>query len=154
DLVEGLAITKRPSRIRIAPMPAGGTLFYVFNTRHGIFADPDLRRITADSVRRRDLAKVWNTDASSRYLPDGIPGSTPQGRLAPRITSRRKPHTRRSAVLYTIDSGTAPSEQAAILRQDLRRLGIDLTVKTLPYDTFVKQVNAANPAFDIALGPM
>jgi hypothetical protein len=154
DVVEGLALPAPPSALRIDPFPSGASAFYVFNTRRGIFADPALRGKVADSVRRRELATAWRADASSRYLPDGIPGSSPQARLAPRVTRSRTTSARRTAVLYTIDAGTAPSEQAAILRDDLRKLGIDLTVKALQYTDFVKQVDAPDPDFDIALGPL
>jgi hypothetical protein len=100
--------------------PATGLDLLAFNTRHGPFTDPHLRRAAAAALDRRAMAGVWNEIPITKLVPDGVLS----GAGAPIAPPRRQANGHdRTAVLYICgDPGNAIVGE--IVRADLRPLGI------------------------------
>ena len=103
----------------------------VFNTRRPLFRDAALRQAVNYALDRPALAAVWREPAADGYIPPAVAGyrsasiyptSGPDLRRARRLVGRRARH----AVLYFCND--APSRVANIVRSDLSRIGISVSI--------------------------
>ena len=91
---------------------------------------------------------------TDQYLPPGIPGfadariypPTPALAAARRLAGRKP----RKAVLYTCNV-TPCDQQAQIIRAGLAGIGIDLEVKTFPFNKMFQRLSRDGEPFDLAL---
>jgi ABC-type transport system substrate-binding protein len=127
---------------------------FVFNVKRPLFRDNlALRRAVNFAVDRPSLTPGVQSDPSDQYLPRGLPGFK-QARLYPlsgpdvrRARALARGHTRGGkAVLLTTDR---PDDRAAaqILRQNLRTIGLDLEIQSLPLLSFYPRLAKAD--FDL-----
>jgi peptide/nickel transport system substrate-binding protein len=132
--------------------------YLLLNSRRPLFASTRLRRAVNFAVDRGALARTAGPDFSGlptdQYLPTGMPGFRdadiyPLGRpnLA-RARSLAGPGHRR-AVMYTCNL-PACLEVGAIVRANLRAIGIDVDVKSFPLlPMFAREFTKGEP-FDLA----
>jgi peptide/nickel transport system substrate-binding protein len=136
--------------------PALGLRYLVLNTQRPLFANVRLRRAVSYAIDRTALARIWN-----RYFEAGtLGGGSPSADYLPpgmRVSSMHVPYPlradvkkarslagtkRREAVLFTCDEPPCP-QQAAVIKADLRKIGIDVIVKAFPVG--VMYARAAEP---------
>jgi YVTN family beta-propeller protein len=131
--------------------------YLLLNSRRPLFASPRMRQAVNFAVDRSALAKMAGPGYSGlptdQYLPTGMPGFRdadiyPLGRpnvaRAQRLAGRRHRH----AVMYTCNL-SACLNLAAIVRANLRDVGIDVEVKSFSiYPMFAREYTKGEP-FDI-----
>jgi YVTN family beta-propeller protein len=132
----------RAGRQQLFTRPDPVLASFAFNTRRGPFVDVRLRRAVNYAIDRRALAEDTGFGEpglpTDQYIPQGIPGFEdaaiyPLG--GPELADARRlaGSVERDAVLYTCDTPGCTS-QAAILRSNLRAIGIQLEVRQFPID--------------------
>jgi ABC-type transport system substrate-binding protein/streptogramin lyase len=123
----------RPRRYFTTPLLATDEL--AFDTRHGLFADPRLRRAVNYALDRPALAAALGDLATGNYLPPGMPGSNerqvypltgPDLRRARALAGAR---TGRAVLAVCSDPGCI--ELGQIIRANLGRIGIRIQLQ--PY---------------------
>jgi DNA-binding SARP family transcriptional activator/ABC-type transport system substrate-binding protein/DNA-binding beta-propeller fold protein YncE len=131
----------------------------VMNTSRAPMSDVRLRRAVNEAIDRRSLAAVGGfagtqLPPADAYLPPGIPGSggkavyplTPDVARARRLLGDR--HVR--AVLYTCDSARC-KDDAAIVRTDLARVGIDVGVRSFATLSLYRRLARRGEPFDLGI---
>ena len=133
--------------------------FLLLNTQRPLFRDVRLRRAVNFALDRRALARLGIPTGglperpTDQYLPPGMPGFsesriyplTPDLAKARRLAGRK----RRSAVLYTCN--ISPCDQGAqVIKANLAAIGIDVLVKTFPFETMFGRLSRKGEPFDIA----
>ena len=96
----------------------------VFNTGRPLFRDVRVRRAVNAALDRRALAAARQEAPTDQLLPAAIPGVRPSPLPPPRIT---RLGARRHAVLYA-QCGVGTSKLPALIRSQLSRIGIDVSV--------------------------
>ncbi len=112
--------------------PGSLTRFLLFNTLRGPFTDARLRRAVALAVDRTALGAVDAGKPASLLIPPGIPGyqkrnvypATPQVAQARKLVGKR-----RLRVVLASQQLSPNTEFVPILRKNLARIGIDLSVR-------------------------
>jgi ABC-type transport system substrate-binding protein/tRNA A-37 threonylcarbamoyl transferase component Bud32 len=127
----GSAAARRgQQRYFLEPQP--GVDEIVFNTQRPLFRDLRLRRAVNYALDRPALAAVWGERATDGYIPPAVPAfraphvyptSGPDLRSARRLAGTK----RRRAVLYFCGD-PANRRIADIVRLDLSRIGIDVSI--------------------------
>ena len=118
-------------RYNIGAAPGVDSL--AFNTRRPLFSDVRIRRAVNYALNRRELAAVFQETVTDRYVPPVVPGGTSQPAYSlagPDLTKARQlmPDQRpRKASVYACGD-PANLRVAAILRANLKPLGIDVSV--------------------------
>ena len=92
-------------------------------------------------------------DPTDHYLPPGMPGFR-DAHVYPMTADVAKARKlarggERTAVLYTCDSSPCP-EQAQIVKTDLAAIGLQVHIKTVPYDTYFTTLGKPGHPFDLA----
>jgi len=123
----------RPRRYVATPLLATDEL--AFDTRHGLFANPRLRRAVNYALDRPALAAALGDLVTGNYLPPGMPGSRqrhvyPLGRPDPRQARALAGALSGRAVL-AVCSDPGCIEAGQIIRADLGRIGIRIQLR--PY---------------------
>jgi peptide/nickel transport system substrate-binding protein len=117
-------------RYRAAQAP--GVDMIAFNTKRPPFSDVRMRRAASFAIDRRALAAVFSEGITDRYVPPVISRSaTGQAYpLDPDLTKARQLAGTRTARKATVYACGDPSNIriAGILRENLARIGIDLSV--------------------------
>jgi YVTN family beta-propeller protein len=150
----------RAGRQQLFTRPDSVLASFAFNTRRGPFVDPRLRRAVNYAIDRRALAEDTGFGEpglpTDQYMPPGLPGFEdaaiyPLG--GPEVADARRLAGRveRDAVLYTCDTPGCTS-QAAILRSNLRAIGIHLEVRQFPIDEMFDRTlrGPANEPWDLS----
>jgi DNA-binding SARP family transcriptional activator/ABC-type oligopeptide transport system substrate-binding subunit/DNA-binding beta-propeller fold protein YncE len=119
-----------------------GVSYFVLNTSRPLFAHENLRRAVGFAIDRRTLdAQPWAAGfhpglPASQDLAPGVPGYRDR-RIYPtdgpdvERARRLAGPGRHRAVMLTCDNAPCP-QWGAIVRHDLARIGIDVTVRRLP----------------------
>jgi oligopeptide transport system substrate-binding protein len=148
------------SRFFIRPAPR--LLYVIINTSGRLFRNNlALRRAVNFAIDRPALVRVYGrygASPSDQYLPRAMPGFR-DSRIYPlngpdlkKARALAKGRTRGGkALLYAI----APPPQfdlldAQIIKQNLAKIGLDVTIKQFPVDEWVRQISAPGAAFDLA----
>jgi YVTN family beta-propeller protein len=131
--------------------------YLLLNSRRPLFATARMRRAVNFAVDRRALAATAGQGFSGlptdQYLPAGMPGyrdadiyplGTPNLARARRLAG----HGRHRAVMYTCNR-PACARVAEIVRANLRRIGIDVTIKPFALTTMFAHEFTRGAAFDI-----
>jgi YVTN family beta-propeller protein len=131
--------------------------YLLLNSRRPLFASPRMRQAVNFAVDRSALAKTAGPGYSGlptdQYLPTGMPGFRdadiyPLGRpnvaRAQRLAGRRHRH----AVMYTCNL-SACLTLAAIVRANLRDIGIDVEVKSFSLGPMFAREHTKGEPFDI-----
>lgn len=141
-----------------------GLRMLALNTSRPLFSDPRLRRAVAYAIDRSALADQERrffsagpfggggpTDA---YLPHGMPGAS-RGDVYPvagpnlaRARALVDPGPRRRAIFYTCNKPPCP-QQAAIVRSNLRAIGIDVEVREFSKPVMYTRASEAQAPYDI-----
>ena len=141
-------------------MPASFLRYFVLNTSSALFKDNErLRRAVNFAIDREALLRARGPLAgflTDQYLPPGLPGfkdahiyplERPDLRLARQFASGA---TRRgNAVLYA-PASTLGSTQAQIVKANLARIGLEVTIKKIPESLYFQKVATPDEPFDIA----
>src|SRR5262245_17047662 len=123
----------REGRQRYFPEVSRGVLWLVFNTRRPLFRSLRLRRAVNYALDRPALAAPWGAPPADDYVPRAISGQQsehiypvdgPDLRTARRLAGGR----RRDARLYFCRGNPARSRTADIVRRDLDRIGIAVSL--------------------------
>jgi peptide/nickel transport system substrate-binding protein len=149
------------NKSRFWVVPANNLRMFVLNTSRPLFTNnPKLRQAVNFAVDRaallRERGPLGGTP-TDQYLPPGMPGFTNE-----RIYPLKAPDLRTArrlakgnlrggkAVLYTsaIPLGLA---QAQIVKENLRKIGIDLEIKSFPFPVLVEKMRTRGEPFDIGL---
>jgi peptide/nickel transport system substrate-binding protein len=139
--------------------PSPTLAFIALNTHRPLFRDVRLRKAVNYALDRRAIARLGNPyeplpeRPTDQYLPPGIPGFadariyplTPDVAAARRFAGRKQ----RKAVLYTCNV-TPCDQHAQIIRAGLAGIGIDLEVKTFPFNTMFERLSRDGEPFDLA----
>jgi ABC-type transport system substrate-binding protein len=142
---------KQPGRPWHTFVPAPGTAFLAFNTGRGIFRNARWRKAVNLVIDRPALAGVSGAQPTDRYLPpmQGVdPGTHVYPVGAPTAANIAKAralvgNATGRALLETCQQ-TDCKARAGILKQDLARIGIRLTVRT-----YNNVQSTAPPGYDI-----
>ena len=142
---------KQPGRPWHTFVPAPGTAFLAFNTGRGIFRNARWRKAVNLVIDRPALAGVSGAQPTDRYLPpmQGVdPGTHVYPVGAPTAANIAKAralvgNATGHALLETCQQ-TDCKARAGILKQDLARIGIRLTVRT-----YNNVQSTAPPGYDI-----
>jgi YVTN family beta-propeller protein len=133
--------------------------FYILNTHRPLFSDIRLRRAVNYAIDRTALAQLGNPGLplpehpTDHYLPPGIPGYR-DVRTYPLTADPAKARqlaqgNGRTAVLYTCEDTTC-EQQAQIVKTDLAAIGLQVQVKTFPFNTLVARIARSGEPFDLA----
>jgi ABC-type transport system substrate-binding protein/streptogramin lyase len=140
----------RPRRYFVTPLLATDEL--AFNTRHGLFADPRLRRAVSYALDRPALAAALGDLVADRYLPPGMPSprerhvSPPTGPDLRRARALAGPRTGRAVLAVCSDPGCLQLGQ--IIQTDLKRIGLHIQLR--PYAGAISPATS-RPGADIVL---
>jgi ABC-type transport system substrate-binding protein len=124
----------QPRRYFATPLLATDEL--AFHTRHGPFADPQLRRAASYALDRPALAAALGDLATGNYLPPGMPGSHHR-----QVYPVSGPDLQRARALAGARAGRAvlavcgePGciEAGQIIRANLARIGIHIQLRPYP----------------------
>jgi peptide/nickel transport system substrate-binding protein len=141
---------------------ADGTVLQtlVLNTERELFRNnAKLRRAVGFAVDRRALIRVFSPyygSPSDQFLSPGVAGFRKAEIYPPRANPERasalaKGHTRsRTAVLYVAET-TEFTTQAQLVRQMLRRIGLEVEIRAFPSDVFASKISTRGEPFDMAL---
>jgi YVTN family beta-propeller protein len=131
---------------------------FVFNTQSGPFADPRLRRAVNYAIDRPELSKdtaYGNVGRpTDQYIPPVIPGFDDAAIYpldGPDVAAARRlaGDGRHRAVLYTCNRPGC-TRNAQILQSTLDAIGIDLEVRELAFEPFIRAIlGPGPPAWDI-----
>ncbi len=145
--------------------PAATILYEAMNTARPAFKNQLVRQAVSWALDRPALSRVAGfgvEQPTDKYLPPQIAGSQDEKSIYP-ITSPTSADISKAksliaqsgvktpihAVLYTCNAAPCP-DRAAILQQNLKQIGIDLTIKEFTRGVqFTKEGNKGEP-FDIA----
>ena len=139
------------------PIPAEDGV--VFNATRPLFRDVRVRRAVEYALDRRRLSASYADLPTDGIVPPAVPGF---GRahvypLTPDLVTARRlaGHTRRRAVLYYCTNGpfggTGHAHVAAIIRANLARIGISVSIVAPPcsadnrYDAHSRQADPSSP---------
>ena len=140
----------RPRRYFVTPLLATDEL--AFDTRHGPFTDPRLRRAASYALDRPTLAAALGDLVTDRYLPPGMPAlrdrhvSPLTGPDLRRARVLAGPRTGRVVLAVCSDPGCLRLGQ--IIQADLERIG--LHIKLRPYAGAIASATSL-PGADIVL---
>ena len=139
--------------------PAAQLDYFVLNTHRPLFSDVRMRQAVNYAIDRRALAQRGDrfsplpAHPTDHYLPPGMPGfrdAHVYPMTADVATARKLARGgERTAVLYTCDSSPCP-EQAQIVKTDLAAIGLQVHIKTVPYDTYFTTLGKPGHPFDLA----
>ena len=139
--------------------PAAQLDYFVLNTHRPLFSDVRMRQAVNYAIDRRALAQRGDrfsplpAHPTGHYLPPGMPGFRNANvyPMTPDVAKARKLARggNRTAVLYTCDSSPCP-EQAQIVKADLAAIGLQVHIKTVPYDTYFTTLGKPGHPFDLA----
>ena len=151
-------------RYFVNPMLALG--FAALNTTRPLFANARMRRAVNYAIDRRALAKqgspvsgpgAFTTIPTDQYLPSTMPGFErtsiyPLDGDLP-MARRLAGGGRHNAVLYTCKPAPASfcERQAVIIKQDLQRIGINVEIRTFPFNVMVARMQRRGEPWDIGL---
>jgi YVTN family beta-propeller protein len=151
----------RNGRQRYFSNPIGGVRMLVLNSSRGVFADPTMRRAAAAAVDRSELAATLRATfsagsqgggpATAHLLPPAVPGAPPLEAPPPAdlALARRLARGRSAtALMYTCNKPPCP-QVARLVKRDLARIGIDVTVELLPTAVMFGRALAPNSPWDI-----
>jgi YVTN family beta-propeller protein len=144
---------------------ANGARYLHMNTSRPLFASARLRRAVNFAIDRKALAaqgarfaevNPFNSGKpSDDYVPPVMTGardfhvyplSRPDIRRAKQLAGR----IRATAIMYT--PNLPPwLQEAQVVRQDLKPLGIDVQVKEMPIDRFFQRIRRAGEPYDLAV---
>jgi peptide/nickel transport system substrate-binding protein len=133
------------------------TQYIALNTTRPLFKDLKTRQAVAYAINRTALFRVAGLNAgrpNDQILPPGLPGyqpveifpNTPDVAKAKALMGGRTA----KAVLY---AGNDPisTPQAEIIRQNLKAIGIEVTVKRLPFAVQITKAGTRGEPFDMNL---
>jgi ABC-type oligopeptide transport system substrate-binding subunit len=113
--------------------PMLGARYIAFNSEHGIFADPTVRRAAALAIDRRTLAAAWETTPSDQVLSPAFRGYVDRNMYplsASRERARSLMHGRSGNALMPIPSDCdACAATARIVQRDLAAIGIEVAIR-------------------------
>jgi ABC-type oligopeptide transport system substrate-binding subunit len=148
----------RAGRQQLFTQPALSLYYFLFNRRHGPFADVKLRRAVAYAIDRRALAAHTGLGQRGRptdqFIPPGVPGFEdaviyPLGGADLARARELAGADRHRAVLYTCDFPDC-TRHAQILRTNLGAIGIDLDVRQFPLGEFFGRIQRPGEPWDMA----
>jgi ABC-type oligopeptide transport system substrate-binding subunit/DNA-binding SARP family transcriptional activator len=122
-----------PNEQRYFLTPMLGARYLAFNSEHGIFADPTVRRAAALAIHRRTLAAAWGTTPSDQVLSPAFRGYVDRN-MYPLSASTAKARSlmdgRSGNALMPISSDCdACAATARIVQRDLAAIGIDVAIR-------------------------
>jgi YVTN family beta-propeller protein len=133
--------------------------YFVLNTHRPLFSDVRLRQAVNYALDRRALAQRGDrfsplpAQPTDHYLPPGMPGFRDAHvyPMTPDLVKARKLARggERTAVLYTCNSSPCP-EQAQIVKTDLAAIGLQVQIKTVPFETYFTTLDKPGHPFDLA----
>ena len=133
--------------------------FLELNTHRPLFKDARLRQAVNYAIDRRALADHGDglnslpEQVNEQYLPPDMPGyrNVPIYPLTPDLAKARElaGHKHRDAVLYTCNYPQC-EEQAQIITNDLRGIGVDVHVKTFTSADVFEQAARPGAPYDLA----
>jgi peptide/nickel transport system substrate-binding protein len=133
--------------------------FLHLNTHRPLFKDARLRQAVNYAIDRRALADHGDgynplpEQVNEQYLPPDMPGyrNVPIYPITPDLAKARElaGHKHRNAVLYTCNYSQC-AEQAQIITNDLRGIGIDLHIKAFATKYVSEQANKPGAPYDLA----
>jgi ABC-type transport system substrate-binding protein len=150
----------RPNKSQLFRRPGDGVRMVVMNTSRPLFRNNvKLRQAVNFALDRpallRERGGPQTGELTDQYLPPGSPGYEnahvyPLGK--PNLSRARglaRGHTRGAkAVLYTQDSGPGVP-QAQIVKADLKRIGIDVTIKEFPGPVMFQKIFTPREPWDL-----
>ncbi len=129
--------------------------FLILNTRHGPFADLQMRRAANLAIDRealtRDLLQGTATQAvgaiprAFEWAVDPELEPYPHDPARARQLIREAGYEGASVTFYATESGSgmlAPREMAAAIQADLAAVGLQVNIETYEWNTFLDRVNA------------
>ena len=125
------AAKRGAERYFLEPMPVVDAV--VFNTNRPLFRNAQLRRAVSYALDRPALAAVVRHVPDDQLIPPAVRGF-PAGRIFPlnrpdlRTARQLAGHQSRRAVLYAATCSTGTSDMGGVLRTDLGRIGIKLSI--------------------------
>jgi DNA-binding SARP family transcriptional activator/ABC-type transport system substrate-binding protein len=124
----------QPRRYFATPLLATDEL--AFDTRHGPFADPRLRRAASYALDRPALAAALGDLATGNYLPPGMPGSRYRQVYpvsGPDLQrARALAGTRAGRAILAVCGEPGCIEAGQIIRADLARIGVHIQLRPHP----------------------
>ena len=143
--------------------PTQGLRYIALNTSRPLFADAALRRAASYAVDRTSLAALQRRFFQAKTFTGGAPTADylpPQLRLSKRELYPTRPDLGRAkalsagrrgtAIFWTCNTSPCP-QQAAIVRRDLARIGIDVVVHELPKPVMFERAARPGAAYDLIL---
>ena len=140
----------RPRRYFVTPLLATDEL--AFDTRHGLFADPRLRRAVSYALDRPALAAALGDLVTDHYLPPGMPA--PRERHVSPLTgpdlrlARTLAGPRTGRAVLAICSDPICLELGRIIQADLEHIGLHIQLR--PYAGAIASATS-RPGADIVL---
>jgi ABC-type transport system substrate-binding protein len=148
------------NRARFFAVPASFLRYFALNTTSSLFKDnARLRQAVNFAVDRKALLRARGPLAgflTDQYLPPGLPGFKDA-----HIYPFERPDVKRArqlargatrsgkAVLYA-PANTLGSTQAQIVKANLGRIGLEVTIKKIPDSLYFQKVATPGEPFDIA----
>jgi YVTN family beta-propeller protein len=133
---------------------------FALNTHRPLFADVRLRRAVSYAINRAELARLGDEYTpllpeapTDHYLPPGVPGYRNAQRypFSPDLAKARQlagGRARRTAVLYTCNVSPC-DQQAQIVKNDLRNIGIRVEVRAFTDTTLYTKTATPGEPFDM-----
>jgi len=139
--------------------PSAQLDYFLLNTHRPVFSDVRRRQAVNYALDRRALAQRGDrfsplpAQPTGHYLPPGMPGfhDAHVYPMTPDVGKARKLARggERTAVLYTCNSSPCP-EQAQIVKTDLAAIGLQVHIKTFPFETYFTTLGKPREPFDLA----
>ena len=133
--------------------------YLALNTTRPMFKDQKLRQAVNFAINRKAILNQRGAYAgrtTDHYLPPGVPGAQRTGQLypldAPDVEKAKQlagTNAKGTAVFYTCNESPCP-EQAAIVQQNLKQIGIDVEVKQFERAVQFSKEGTRGEPFDIA----
>jgi peptide/nickel transport system substrate-binding protein len=137
--------------------PALAFQYLGLNTQRPLFSDSNVRKAVAYAIDRKAMVALsgcFSMEPSDQYLPFGLPAFMDADIYpldGPDVEKAKKLMGGKTgkAVMYTFNQSPGP-ERAQLVQANLKRIGIDVTIRQFPRQVqFTKQATRGEP-FDIA----
>ena len=146
----------RAGHQQLLTQPAPILYYFVFNPDRGPFTDPRLRQAVNYAIDRRALAA--NTGIGQRgrpteqYIPPGMPGFEDEAIYpvaGPDVARARGSPATSAAARRSTPATSRMHPSRAILRSNLRAIGIELDVRQFPVGEFFERIQTPDEPWDL-----
>jgi ABC-type transport system substrate-binding protein len=147
------------NRSQFFARPVGAVHYLALNTARPLFrSNPSLRRAVNFAIDRGAIMRAYDPyagRATDQYLPSIVPGFR-DARIYPlkrpdlrRARALARGHTRSGKAIFYARDTMLGQAVAQIVRADLRKIGLQIEIKTFPQEVALEKMGTRGEPFDI-----